>query len=427
MLAPRASPSSVLFRREVLEARHAGGFGPVAMRPPLSFTVWCVLAALIAGGTAALLVFGQYTKRTRVVGITVPAAGVLKLTTPQPGIVIERRVEEGQQVRAGQVLFVLSSERMTDATGRHRGAQSAILEQLDGRRASLAEELARRVRLLDEQAASTSRRLAALRSEAGHLRKELETQSAREASAAEQLARYEELARQNFVSPLTARQRRDDLLEQTSRRQALERTLLAVQREAGTVSSESRQIPLRAEQQQAELAREMASLQQDIVGAEAARTVVVTAPQDGVVTAIAAERGQAVGLQPLATLLPRDSPLQAHLYAPSRSIGFIEPGQRVRVRYAAYPFQKFGQYEGEVVQVSRTALAPAELPPQLALPANAEALYRITVRLALPHVMAYGRAQALAAGMQLEADVMQERRRLIEWVFEPLIALGRKL
>lgn len=418
---------SGLFRKEVLDARRDTGFGHVSMAPPISFTVWCVMAALVAGGIVALLVFGQYTKRTRVVGITVPAAGVLKLTTPQPGIVIERRVEEGQPVHAGQVMFVLSSERMTDATGRQRGAQSAILEQLAGRRASLAEELERRVRLLDEQAVSTSRRLAALMSEANHLRRELETQSAREASAAEQLARYEELARQNFVSPVTARQRRDELLEQTARRQALERTLLAVQREAGVVSSELKQLPLRAEQQQAELEREMASLQQDIVGAEAARTVVVTAPRDGLVTAIAAERGQTVGLQPLATLLPRDSPLEAHLFAPSRSIGFVEPGQRVRVRYAAYPFQKFGQYDGEVVQVSRTALAPAELPPQLALPAHAEALYRITVRLALPHVMAYGRAQALTAGMQLEADVMQERRRLIEWVFEPLIALGRKL
>jgi membrane fusion protein len=99
----------------------------------------------------------------------------------------------------------------------------------------------------------------------------------------------------------------------------------------------------------------------------------------------------------------------------------------VRVRFAAYPFQKFGQYDGEVVEVSRVALAPAELPAQLALSAPAEALYRVTVRLASPAVMAYGTAQPLAAGMQLEADVMQDRRRLIEWVFEPLIALGRKV
>jgi membrane fusion protein len=99
----------------------------------------------------------------------------------------------------------------------------------------------------------------------------------------------------------------------------------------------------------------------------------------------------------------------------------------VRVRYAAYPYQKFGQYEGRVVQVSRAALAPSELPSQLAPPLPSEPLYRITVRLAQPHVLVYGRAQPLTAGMQLEADVLQDRRRLIEWVFEPLIALGRAL
>ena len=410
-----------------MQARENALFGEVMLRSPVSTTVWCAIAAALAGAVVALLVFGQYTKRTRVVGITVPAAGVLKITTPQPGIVVERHVDEGQQVRAGQVLFVLSSERVMDASGPRGGAQAAILEQLDRRRASLAEELARRMRIIDEQARATARRLADLQLEASQLQKELATQAAREASAAEQLARYEELARQNFVSSMTARQRRDELLDQTARRQALERTLLAARREAAAASAELKQIPLRSAQQQAEVRREMSALQQDIVAAEAARRVVVTAPQDGVVTAIAAERGQTVALQALATLLPAASPLEAHLFAPSRAVGFVEPGQPVRVRYAAYPFQKFGQYEGVVVQVSRTALAPPELPPQLVLPTHAEALYRITVRLAAAEVMAYGKAQPLSAGMQLEADVMQDRRRLIEWIFEPLIALGRKV
>ena len=416
---------SGLFRREALEARQFAGFGSVILRPPFLFSVWCAVAMMLAAAVASLLLFGQYTKRTRIQGITVPAAGVLKLAAPQPGIVVERHVEEGERVRAGQVLFVLSSERISDAAG--SGAHTAIIEQLEWRRASLADELARRTRLLDEQSTATARRLVALQMEAVQLGKELATQAAREASAAEQAARFDELARQRFVSPLTARQRQDERLEQTARRQALERNRLAVQREIGVVKAELAQMPLRSEQQRAELQREMSALQQDIAGAQAARRVIVTAPHDGIVTAIVAERGQAIGAQPLATLLPGESPLEAHLFAPSRAIGFVEPGQAVRVRFAAYPFQKFGQYEGHVVQVSRAALAPAELPPLLTPPGPAEALYRITVRLASPHVMAYGKPQPLTAGMQLEADVMQDRRRLIEWVFEPLIALGRKL
>lgn len=415
-----------LFRKEVLEARQAAAFGQVVLRPPLSFSIWCAAAAAIVTALVALLVFGQYTKRTRIHGITVPSAGVLKLAASQPGIVIERHVEEGQSVRAGEVLFVVWSERMTETAGQRAGTQTAVLEQLGRRRASLSEEVERRVRLFEQQEAALSRRLAALELEAGQLRHELATQAAREASAGEQAARFEQLAQQGFVSPHTARQRRDELLEQTARHQALYRSLLGVRREIGVVTGELKQLPLRAAQQQAEVQREISALQQDIVTAEAARKAVVTAPQDGVVTAIAAERGQRVGLQPLATLLPSGSPMEAHLFAPSRAIGFVERGQEVRVRFAAYPFQKFGQFGGEVAQVSRVALAPAELPPQLALPVPPESLYRITVRLAAPHVMAYGQAQPLSAGMQLEADVMLDRRRLIEWIFEPLIALGRK-
>ena len=415
-----------LFRKEVLEARQAAVFGQVVLRPPLSFTLWCTAATAIITALLALLVFGQYTKRTRIHGITVPAAGVLKLAASQPGIVIERHVEEGQLVRAGEVLFVVWSERMTETAGQRAGAQTAVLEQLGRRRASLSEESERRARLFEQQEAALSRRLSALELEAGQLRHELATQAAREASAGEQAARFEQLAQQGFVSPQTALQRRDELLEQTARHQALYRSLLGVRREIGVVAGELKQLPLRAAQQQAEVHREISSLEQDIVSAEAARKLVVTAPTDGVVTAIAAERGQHVGLQPLATVLPSGSPMEVHLFAPSRAIGFVERGQKVRVRFAAYPFQKFGQHDGEVVQVSRVALAPAELPPQLALPVPPESLYRVTVRLAAPHVMAYGHAQPLTAGMQLEADVMQDRRRLIEWVFEPLIALGRK-
>jgi len=261
------------------------------------------------------------------------------------------------------------SERMTDATGQSAGAHTAALEQLGRRRTSLSEELERRARLFEQQETALSRRLAALELEADQLRHELATQAAREASAGEQSARFEQLAQQGFVSPQTAHQRRDELLEQTARRQALYRSLLGVRREIGVVAGELKQLPLRAAQQQAEVHRELSVLQQEIVSAEAARKVVVTAPQGGTVTAIAAERGQHVGSQPLATLLPSGSPMEAHLFAPSRAIGFVERGQKVRVRFAAYPFQKFGQHDGEVVQVSRVALSPAELPPQLAAPA----------------------------------------------------------
>jgi membrane fusion protein len=418
---------SLQFRTEVLQARHERFFGRTLLQPPVSFAVWTAASAAFTVGVVAFLLFGEYTRRVRVPGITAPAAGLLRITPPQSGIVTERQVEEGDAVTAGQVLFVLSSERQSEAAGAGPSAQHAILAQLRERRSSLQQELSRRTALAQQQQAAAARRLADLGAEEAQIALELATQAAREASAAEHADRFGDLERQRFVSSMTARQKRDELLEQTARRQSLERSALALRRETTAVATELRQLPLRTEQQKGDVKRELAVLEQEILSAEAARRFVVVAPRDGIITAIVAEPGQAVALHPIATLLPADSPLEAHLFAPSRAVGFVEPGQSVRLRYAAYPFQKFGQYDGVVFQVSRSPLAASELPPQLGLPAHGEGLYRITVRLASPAVNAYGRQQPLSAGMHLEADVMQDRRRLFEWIFEPVLGLRGKL
>ena len=61
------------------------------------------------------------------------------------------------------------------------------------------------------------------------------------------------------------------------------------------------------------------------------------------------------------TLVPAGALLEARLYGPSRAIGFVRPGQRVLLRYDAYPHQKFGHYAGTVTAVSRATVSPGEL------------------------------------------------------------------
>jgi membrane fusion protein len=149
-----------------------------------------------------------------------------------------------------------------------------------------------------------------------------------------------------------------------------------------------------------------------------------------VISSLLLKPGQMVTAgQSLLSLLPAGSVLQAQLLVPSRAVGFIEPGSRVVLRYQAFPYQKFGQHFGHVAEVSRSALSPAEVTaltgsePQQ----NQEPLYRVQVTLDSQAVWAYGKAEGLRPGMALDADVLMERRRLIEWVFEPLYGLAHHL
>jgi hypothetical protein len=127
-----------------------------------------------------------------------------------------------------------------------------------------------------------------------------------------------------------------------------------------------------------------------------------------VLSAVLAEPGQSVApASALANLVPQGAVLQAQLYAPSSAVGFVRPGQTVRLRLEAFPYQKFGQLEGRVVQVSRTPLAASELAAQtlagVAPGRPGEAMFRITVGLVDGQAGRW--PQPLVAGMRLQAGV----------------------
>jgi membrane fusion protein len=141
-----------------------------------------------------------------------------------------------------------------------------------------------------------------------------------------------------------------------------------------------------------------------------------------------AEVGQTVdNNQAMVTLVPASGELQARLYAPSSSIGFVQAGDAVLLRYQAFPYQKFGQHEGVVETVSTSAVNPAEL---AGLPATGlapgEPVFAIQVKLKAGSIDANGQQRPLQAGMQLEADILQERRKLYEWMLEPLFSVTQR-
>ena len=436
---------SPLFRPEALAAKRGEWFGRVILVRPFSFAFLTAFAVLCAGAILVFLFYGEYTKRAQVTGLLVPDRGLIKVMAQQPGVVVERRVKEGQSVKEGDVLYVLSSERLTGGLAPSRdgsqvgvGANAAILETVRARQESLKDEHTQQARLAAQQHEQLTRRILDLRAEVAQLDNEIATQAARVASSHSQYQRHKNLAERHFLSELALQQKQDELLDQQGRHQALQRNRLTLARELTSAQNELAQLPARSKREQAQIARLVSELEHTGVATEAQRRILITAPQDGTVTAILAEPGQTATSQPLLTLLPANTRLEAQLYVPSRAAGFIEPGQKVLIRYAAFPYQKFGQYEGTVVGVSRTALSPQEIPAQLAsaappggvpqgLPFVGEGLYRIQVALASQAATAYGKPQPLAAGMALEADVLHDTRSLIEWVLEPLYSLKGKV
>ncbi|CAN5149007.1 HlyD family efflux transporter periplasmic adaptor subunit [soil metagenome] len=411
-----------LFRPEVLENRQRDWLGSIQLIRPASLGLLTAFVAAVAVAVAVFLVLGQYTRKARVTGYLVPDRGVIRLVAPQTATVVESHVAEGRAVHSGDVLFVLSVGQATLSGD----TQATVQRSLAARQQSLQGAARQRGELERAQLTSIDRQLADMNRELASLASEADLQRQRLTLAQQAQTRLESLRADNFVSAAQVQTKAEDILGLKAGLQSLDRQRAAQLREIAALESQRRELPLRSQEQQGEIVRDLAALAQQSAENEARQRIVVRAPQDGLVTGVMAEPGQSVSSAvALASLLPADARLQAHLFAPSSAVGFVRTHQPVLVRYQAFPYQKFGSQAGEVAQVSRSPLQPTEL-AGLQLPGAsnvAEPLYRITVTLDQQTVKAYGQAQPLAPGMQLEADVMLDRRRLIEWIFEPVLGL----
>lgn len=414
-----------LFRTEALEARRHEWLGSIQLIRPVSFAALTALAVTSAALVTTFLVATHYTRKAHVTGYLVPDRGIIRLQAPQNGTVDESRVVEGQRVTRGDVLFVLSVDSSTLAGE----TQAAVEASLARRSESLQRAATEQTALQRERQAGLSRQVADMRQEMTQMDAEANLQRERLSLAQAALDRMKSLQNQNFVSEAQVKSKTEDVLGVRAQLQALLRQRVEHERQVGVLEAQLREIPLQLAARQGEIERDAATLTQASAENAARQRIVVRAPQDGTVTAVLAEPGHAVsGSAPLASLLPNDAKLEAQLFAPSSAVGFVRPDQSVQLRYQAFPYQKFGHARGEVAQVSRTPLqgnelASLPLPEALRSAPNAEPLYRITVRLDRQSMQAYGQAQPLVPGMQIDADVLLDRRRLIEWLFEPLLSI----
>jgi membrane fusion protein len=411
-----------LFRPEALAAQQQPWLGGVRLIRPLSLSLLAAGAALAVVAAVAFLSVAQYTRKATASGLLVPERGLIRLVPAEAGTVLERRVNEGQTVAEGDVLFVLALERPV----RSADAQAQVLRSLQGRQRSLQDATRRQQALGSAQQQALTRRLQALTGELAQADLEASLQRDRLALARQSVQRLQSLEAAQFISPAQVQAKSEELLALQAAAQTVARERAALERERADLEGQLRALPLQADVAAGGIERELAVLAREAAEVDTDRRLVVRAPQAGTVSAVLAEAGQSVSpASALASLMPQGSALQAQLFAPSSAVGFVRPGQTVQLRFDTYAYQKYGHRPGRVLQVSRTPLAASEL-ATLALPAAAaaEPLFRITVAL---DDASGAEPLALAPGMRLQADVLLDRRRLVEWLFEPLIGLRSRL
>ncbi|MCA6107169.1 HlyD family type I secretion periplasmic adaptor subunit [Bradyrhizobium cenepequi] len=164
------------------------------------------------------------------------------------------------------------------------------------------------------------------------------------------------------------------------------------------------------------------SAAEDLKKAELRRKLIMLkAPADAIVLEIA---NRTVGsvvreAETLFVLVPRDVPLQAEVSVEGRDVGQVSVGQPVRIKFDAFPFQKYGTAKGEVRVISQDSFSPdpkAEGAHRTTVP-----YYRVLVDLSDTHLRLPAERAQLIPGMAVTAEMKVGRRSVISYFLYPLL------
>jgi membrane fusion protein len=406
-----------LLRQEAIEfQQHHRQWGQVVLLQPLPIRImaWSITAA--AGLVVVFLLLAQYARKETVIGYLTPTSGTVKIFAPQQGSINAIYVEQGQRVEEAQPLMSVTTSQIA-ANG--EDVNATLLNTLTLHKDSLARQsAAEEQRTVSEQKRLTAM-IGGLETELVHLRAQIALQNERTQISEGLLANVAQLVPKGYISELEKRRREVDLLEQKQNVTALSQQLAARQNQLTETRYALEQLPtLMAEKIQL-LRNELTVTEQRIAEINGRRAYIIRAPIAGRISTLQASVGQTANPQHLQVqILPAGSVLQAELFVPTRAIGFVRVGQEVRILYDAFPYQHFGTYRGRITTVSQTMLMGSDVSIPVEIK---EPFYKVTVALDRPDIDAYGESMPLQPDMLLRADIILERRSLMDWLLTPLL------
>jgi membrane fusion protein len=406
-----------LFRPEAIENQRRRLWGEVIIAQPVSHAALTAALTVFTGVGLVFLVTGTYDKTETVQGYIAPTGGLAQVYATHGGTIVNVLVHEGDVVTRGQPLVELS----LDTSAANGPVGEKLRAQTQARIGETDTEIVAATTRFEEESRRLMARAAAIKAELASLDQRLVSETGTLKLQEDAARRVAELEANGYRTNLELNQRQQQVMAERSAIQAVEQQREQRRGDLKDVQSQIAALPNERTDKLAQLRSSRGELEQALTQLDIHQAYVMTAPLAGRIAALQADIGQtATSQMPLVALVPDGIDLEANLLVPSRSAGLIQPGQEVRVRVDAFPYQRFGTLTGHVVQLSRSTYRPGEL---IAPIQYQDTVYRVTVSLERTSVAAYGADRPLAPGMTLSGDVITDRRHFIDWVLDPLRAI----
>lgn len=410
-----------MFRREALENRKMKWRGHAILLPGIP--LWLIMSGCTLFFVAFLtfVITGTYTRRINVSGEVTTWPRAVNVYSSVQGFVVKQFVHEGQVIRKGDPIYQIDVSKSTSNGIVSDNQRKDIESQLD--------RIANIISRLEESKKSTL----------DSLEKQREQYSAALNRSTDILKRAEEgtkIMKNNMESykkyqseglinkdQLTNHialyyQHQNDLLSLNSQNEqnALQVTNLESQIQTQAAEFDNRIYQMEFQRYE---------LQKELINADVSGEIIIRALSDGKVDSLSVTVGQMVNTgDSLLQIIPKD--IENYflvLWVPNDAVPYVKAGDKVNIRYEAFPAEKFGQFSATVTTVSRAPASNQEMLTYQGAPKNnyenSVPWYKVIVRPEKQVVKYDNHTLPLENGMKAQSTLFLEKRRIYQWMLSP--------
>lgn len=409
-----------LFRAEALKSARERLWGELLLRSPRIARV--AIPLLVVGFALLAVLLGQasFVRSESVHGYISPQSGPVRVFAQQEGRVVDVLVKEGDLVDQDQALARLVNRR---AIGDSTYSETEYEIELRAQMALLETERANEQRRAREEVDWYAHETRLLRARHSLLAELAEVSRAQASLRKDAFERGVKLFDAGSLAASDLEALKSRHLAARAENLSAEHALLDLESQLDRHDADANSLSTTHFARLSKLNRELSGINQQLTELQGLSDYFVTAPVSGRVRGVIHVKGDQVRRErPLFSILEEEAGVRAVLLVPSRAIGFVRQGQKVKLRYDAFPYEKFGSHEGEITQVGRTSFSTGELGAPLSI---AGPVYRVYVKPRDSEILAAGETWALLPGMVLQAEIQLETRSLWQWLTAPLRSLAR--
>ncbi|OTQ27083.1 HlyD family secretion protein [Gilliamella apicola] len=419
-----------LFRQEAINYQKAKWMGKALLIKGCSAWLVFFLSIIFIIVLILAVIFGTYTRRINVPGEITTQPRAINLFSTQQGFIINSHVKVGDKVKKGDPIYELDVSQTTQLGNVTQKTIESINNQI--------KNISEIIETLKENKQITLNALKQQIDEYNKFHQDslLLVKNAEKGMSEmyESMQNYADYQKKGLINNEQFNNQRYLYYQQQNSYQFLQNQIIQENLSIIQLNSELVTKIADFDNKISEYQFQLNALQRQLTEVNAKGTLIISAPSDGRIESLSVTDGQMVKTDDsLAQLIPANTDsYYLVLWAPNESVPYISVNDKINIRYEAYPYQKFGQFSGKIMSISKVPASSQEMSTYSSSPLsqnniNYQAYYKVMVSLDKQQMAKFNNKIKLTNGMKADITLFLEKRPIYQWMLSPFYDIQKSI